>query len=292
MAYDQSHANSLAYDIPHDSATIYDIHNSAYFDGKVDQPSSSKPSTIVSNVGMMSPQQVPANAHFRKDSFANSAGVLSPAESTSNWDHKPYSAGFDHAHPLPPTSAYQQDSNPFVRHESVPFFGHNSYMPWSFEHSDTNTPTGQDAFAPAKFETSPYPQQAPEQMQHRLSTVSEHHPDPGYVSAPQVHTPLSPQSHAEWVTFSQEMDPRQNLPKRLRPNSSPRLDMLERKSDGIRKKNARIDIPSDRNLESIERLLGETTNEDVRKELKGQKRLLRNREAAYVNNKSRKIYQH
>lgn len=292
MAYEQSHANSLGYDISNDPTPIYDIQSSAYYDGKVvDQQSSVQPSKILSNVGMMSPQQAPANSHFRKDSFVNNTVVLSPAESASNWDAKPYTAGFDHAHQVPTTTTYQQDNNPYARQDPAPFFGQGSYMPWNFEHSGTNTPTGHEGFAPTKFETSPYPQQAPE-MQHRLSTISEHHGDPTYVSAPQVHTPQSPQSHAEWLAFHGEMDGRQTMPKRIRPNSSPRLDILERKGDGIRKKNARIEIPSDRNLESIERLLVETTNEEERKELKGQKRLLRNREAAYVNTKPYSRPQH
>lgn len=50
--------------------------------------------------------------------------------------------------------------------------------------------------------------------------------------------------------------------------------------DGIRKKNGRIDIPHERNIQTIDELIEQTTDEDTLKELKQQKRLLRNREAA------------
>ena len=52
--------------------------------------------------------------------------------------------------------------------------------------------------------------------------------------------------------------------------------------DGIRKKNGRIDIPQERNIHTIDQLIETTKDEDMLKELKQQKRLLRNREAAYV----------
>ena len=50
--------------------------------------------------------------------------------------------------------------------------------------------------------------------------------------------------------------------------------------DGIRKKNARFDIPAERNLKTIDQLISTTHDESELKELKQQKRLLRNRQAA------------
>ena len=52
--------------------------------------------------------------------------------------------------------------------------------------------------------------------------------------------------------------------------------------DGIRKKNARFEIPAERNLRTIDQLINQTNDEGEIKELKQQKRLLRNRQAAYV----------
>ena len=50
--------------------------------------------------------------------------------------------------------------------------------------------------------------------------------------------------------------------------------------DGIRKKNARFEIPAERNLRTIDHLINQTSDEHEIKELKQQKRLLRNRQAA------------
>ncbi len=53
--------------------------------------------------------------------------------------------------------------------------------------------------------------------------------------------------------------------------------------DGIRKKNARFEIPAERTLGNIDYLINQSNDDQEIKELKQQKRLLRNRQAAYVN---------
>ena len=53
-----------------------------------------------------------------------------------------------------------------------------------------------------------------------------------------------------------------------------------RRGDGIRKKNARFEIPAERNLNNIDQLIAQSTDEQEIRELKQQKRLLRNRQAA------------
>jgi hypothetical protein len=55
---------------------------------------------------------------------------------------------------------------------------------------------------------------------------------------------------------------------------------LTLRRDGIRKKNARFEIPAERTLSNIDQLISQSTNEEEVKELKQQKRLLRNRQAA------------
>lgn len=69
--------------------------------------------------------------------------------------------------------------------------------------------------------------------------------------------------------------------KRTRP-SSPMIRSHNdlRRGDGIRKKNARFEIPAERNLSNIDALIAQSTDETEIKELKQQKRLLRNRQAA------------
>ncbi|EPE06718.1 bzip transcription factor [Ophiostoma piceae UAMH 11346] len=66
------------------------------------------------------------------------------------------------------------------------------------------------------------------------------------------------------------------------PPSSPMIRSHNelRRGDGIRKKNARFDIPAERNLNNIDQLIQQSTDEQEIKELKQQKRLLRNRQAA------------
>ena len=85
--------------------------------------------------------------------------------------------------------------------------------------------------------------------------------------------PTSPQK--EW------MAPHQAMNKKMRPNSPAiRSHNDMRRGDGIRKKNARFDIPAERNLSNIDQLIAQSTDEQEIKELKQQKRLLRNRQAA------------
>ncbi|KAI5796647.1 bZIP transcription factor [Geopyxis carbonaria] len=74
-----------------------------------------------------------------------------------------------------------------------------------------------------------------------------------------------------------------SMNKRMRPQSpGPRahspLHVVRR--DGIRKKNARFDIPAERTLMNIDQLIARSQDENEIKELKQQKRLLRNRQAA------------
>ncbi|KAK4889232.1 hypothetical protein LTR28_002802, partial [Elasticomyces elasticus] len=78
------------------------------------------------------------------------------------------------------------------------------------------------------------------------------------------------------------------LPKRLRPDSPTQSFADFQRRDGIRKKNARFEIPDNRNLETIERLIAQTTDEEELRQLKQHKRLLRNREAALASRQRKK----
>ncbi|KIW18546.1 hypothetical protein PV08_02834 [Exophiala spinifera] len=62
------------------------------------------------------------------------------------------------------------------------------------------------------------------------------------------------------------------------------------RSDGIRKKNAKFDIPSERNLANIDLLIASCVNDEEKKELKQQKRLLRNRQAALDSRQRKKSH--
>ncbi|KIM97630.1 hypothetical protein OIDMADRAFT_129628 [Oidiodendron maius Zn] len=90
--------------------------------------------------------------------------------------------------------------------------------------------------------------------------------------------PPSPQKD-QWSETTMEQ---RAMPKRMRPHSPALRSQPEmtRRGDGIRKKNARFEIPAERNLTNIDQLIAQSTDEQEIKELKQQKRLLRNRQAA------------
>ena len=96
-------------------------------------------------------------------------------------------------------------------------------------------------------------------------------------------TATSPQSENGWMSTSSS-DPTERLPKReqLSPFFDPNPPRL--RPDGVRKKNARFEIPEDRKVDTIDRIITQCdpNNESLLKELKQQKRLLRNRQAAYA----------
>lgn len=96
--------------------------------------------------------------------------------------------------------------------------------------------------------------------------------------------PTSPKSGQDWSSISsaEQMDSRP-VPK-AEPLSSPlyNLNPPLMRRDGIRKKNARFEIPAERTLRTIDHLINQTNDETEIKELKQQKRLLRNRQAAFV----------
>ncbi|KAJ5085281.1 hypothetical protein N7532_010052 [Penicillium argentinense] len=69
-------------------------------------------------------------------------------------------------------------------------------------------------------------------------------------------------------------------------NGSP----LTVRRDGIRKKNARFEIPAERTLSNIDQLISQSSNDEEIKELKQQKRLLRNRQAALDSRQRKKLH--
>ena len=91
---------------------------------------------------------------------------------------------------------------------------------------------------------------------------SDGSPHPGWV--PLMHTDVDGQHVAKRVKYNWQLD-----------NNAPVL-----RPDGVRKKNAKFEIPEDRNLDTLDSLIKHAKSEGELKELKMQKRLLRNREAA------------
>jgi hypothetical protein len=104
-----------------------------------------------------------------------------------------------------------------------------------------------------------------------------------YPADPFSATPMSPQSsQGGWMsaTSSDGTETRSGLVRSPSYGAASPASHIRR--DGIRKKNARFEIPAERNLANIDSLILQTADEQEKKELKQQKRLLRNRQAAYV----------
>ncbi|EMC93581.1 hypothetical protein BAUCODRAFT_76038 [Baudoinia panamericana UAMH 10762] len=249
--------------------------------------------------------QNPGSIPFRKDSFANSNGVLSPAES-HGWDqHYPSDLPIESS--VAASYPYREQNNGFLRHDAPRQHPHPSNFgktphgqSWGVEHPPGNcTPTVRTELMPPPppVEEVSYHQpsgeaahanyvpqrQGPHAPQHFHASYGE----PGFLPAPQVQTPMSPHSHADWMGMAQQEMECRPLPKRMRPNSPQTMVDIARR-DGIRKRNGRIDIPSERNINTIDELIEKATDEDLIKELKQQKRLLRNREAALASRQRKK----
>ena len=94
--------------------------------------------------------------------------------------------------------------------------------------------------------------------------------------------PPSPHADKEWSPSGRaEQSESPTFPKIGRPGSPLRSrSPLMRRGDGIRKKNARFEIPAERNLHNIDQFIAQSSDDQEIKELKQQKRLLRNRQAA------------
>ena len=265
-------------------ANTYQSHSAAF----VDEDSAVLDPTILDPAAMHSPN----GTTFRKDSFANNHGVLSPAD--SQWDQhyngvlavEPAAAGA----PNP----YHDDGSGYMRQQqSHPQSGFEPQAqpgPWPFQNGSGDcTPTTGVEFMPPPptFEAGPHYVHGRADSAHGSFShgpppqqFNAQHPEAHFIPAPQVQTPMSPHSHQDWMGMAQQEMENRPLSKRMRPTSPPRALLDYQRRDGIRKKNGRIDIPHERNIQTIDELIEQTTDEDTLKELKQQKRLLRNREAA------------
>lgn len=178
----------------------------------------------------------------------------------------------------------EQSNNPFARlpaNQAATYGQQTSWPP--ADNTGVRTPTANkpmNPFVGGDFEPAQSAFVAQQIPFHGMPVHGNVRPSSVFPPAP-PEQPLSPHNNSEWMAFNQqEMDARPG-PKRMRPNS-PHRSYSPRRDGGIRKKNARFEIPAERNLFNIDQLIANCTNEDEMKELKQQKRLLRNRQAAYV----------
>jgi len=212
----------------------------------------------------------------RRDSFAVSSALFSPK--TDDWQHvdmQPMSSN------NPFVEHSNNPNNPFMRIDSAQSstYGHQGHG-WPMNNgSGSCTPMQGHDGLPSDFDVNPRLFQRP--MQNQTPFSNSENQQLSLFSSTTTSNGSDPSSPRKEWPVTDTIDHRA-MPKRMRPHS-PTLRShpdMSRRGDGIRKKNARFDIPAERNLLNIDQLIAQSTDEQEIKELKQQKRLLRNRQAA------------
>ncbi|KAI0875196.1 bZIP transcription factor [Hypoxylon argillaceum] len=211
----------------------------------------------------------PAMGDSRRDSFAVAGALFSPK--TEDWQSVDMQS-------VPSNNPFlePQNNNPFTRPDQSTHATYGSQnQPWSMGHgSGTCTPVQYDGLeATYDGSTSIFQRSIP--MQTPFSNPTGHVPLFSAVGPSNSSIPTSPQK--DWMSTDFKA---QSLKRSQVENSAIRSHNEMRRGDGIRKKNARFDIPAERNLDNIDTLISQSTDDQEIKELKQQKRLLRNRQAA------------
>ena len=249
--------------------------------------------------------QSPSDQQLRKGSLASN-GVLSPADSDSWPPHyggdlslEPQSSsGMNVYHPEQHHTGYYPHGAP---HAPQIFGHHQQPQTWHYERKSGHATPNPSVEVVAHHQPQHYDGHHYAQHQHRADSArgsfsqpmpplppaptlpyhpAQQHPEQSYIAATQVQTPMSPHSHQDWMRLAAQEHEARPVSKKVKPTSSRETNVDFQRRDGIRKKNGRIEIPNERNIESIDQLIETTTDESLLKELKQQKRLLRNREAA------------
>ena len=253
----------------------------------------------------------PTDAQPRKPSLVHSHAVITPVEG-QGWNTA-YGAGLPVQSPTVGASHTLHDSRNSFSGQAQPPLSTLVLPPhpgpWPFEHGSGHcTPTHVTDIefaqpAPPGYEHAQYVHHRNDSARGSLShpgpwTPHIHqgyhvaHPDGHFSAAAHVQTPMSPHSHQDWKAINQQeseaMEIAASVANHLRSRPTKELNLHashltsveKQRISGIRKKNGRIDIPSERDIHTIDLMLEDCKNEEEQKELKQQKRLLRNREAA------------
>ncbi|KAK8021533.1 hypothetical protein PG990_006671 [Apiospora arundinis] len=201
----------------------------------------------------------PPMAGSRRDSFAVSSSLFSPK--TEDWQSVDMQS-------VPSNNPFLPPNNPFMNVDQSQGYGNQNQ--WSLgQASGACTPLQTFDGMPGDYDSS-----ASLFAQRPMS----------------MQTPFSnPGAQKEWM--GKDVKNQQAMIQRMRPESPMiRSHNDLRRGDGIRKKNARFDIPAERNLSNIDYLISQSTDEQEIKELKQQKRLLRNRQAALDSRQRKKMH--
>ncbi|RHZ59468.1 hypothetical protein CDV55_101897 [Aspergillus turcosus] len=186
---------------------------------------------------------------------------------------------------------YDPNPNPFMRVDGAhPASAYGQQTSWSLSRdSGSCTPTAMyEHFHPDLENNSSAPFSGGAVGPVSAINIASMSYRPGMAFAPPSAIAMSPQSSQGWMPASTDMPDAMSRPTKSPTyrNSSP----LSVRRDGIRKKNARFEIPAERTLSNIDQLINQSTNEEEIKELKQQKRLLRNRQAALDSRQRKKLH--
>ncbi|GKT83184.1 LOW QUALITY PROTEIN: BZIP transcription factor [Colletotrichum tofieldiae] len=218
----------------------------------------------------------PPMAGSRRESFAVGGSLFSPK--TEDWQ----SVDMQSVPSNNPFIEQHNNNNPFMRldHAQPSPFGHQGNA-WSLSNtSGSCTPLQQFDGMPAEYDNGTPMFQRPVSGQTPFTNPTGQINMFAPIGSGNQSIPTSPQKG--WLGQAESMA------KKMRPGSPTiRSHNDMRRGDGIRKKNARFDIPAERNLSNIDQLIAQSTDEQEIKELKQQKRLLRNRQAAVYSLDSR-----
>jgi hypothetical protein len=225
---------------------------------------------------------------MRRESFAATSAAFSPRESAwvdfqFNSDPVSLQSASTSSHLFP-----EQSSNAFLGMEGANEQSYTNppatWLPNASPGSCTPTTAyeGVSADFSVKSDQAPYENEGLPVKHPSMYVGLPMRSGPIFQAGPAVAT--SPQSAQDWMSTSSsdrmEFQAMQKHPRTGSPTYHPNPPLLRR--DGIRKKNARFEIPAERTLRTIDHLINQTNDEQEIKELKQQKRLLRNRQAAYV----------
>ena len=218
----------------------------------------------------------------RRQSFASSASLLSPRQQT--WPDFAYSSD------ATPTASLNHQAPLFPEHVASHFApgipqypSYSSHMAtWNSQGNVGSDSSNAAAFTP--FSTDLDDVKPEEPFNHDVAQPSQQNHYGGLPrhSAQEYRHETASAASPQWSTSSS--DAVEKIPRSghvQSPTFNHNAPHLRR--DGVRKKNARFDIPDGHNVHTIDLLIAaaDPTNEEKIRTLKQEKRLLRNRQAAY-----------
>lgn len=230
----------------------------------------------------------PYDMGLQRESIADDAPIMSPRDNRwSDFTFPAESTAHLRSSNMASPLFFDQGGHAFVQGDSVPgtMYNHPSAAAWQgSSDQDACTPTTTYNVFPSDADAKamvPF---------HHDETLNP--PAPAMYGGlpagqpPQFYGPsalsASPRSGQDWSSISSaehiDFHPMHRPGPLSSPTYNPNPPLLRR--DGIRKKNARFEIPAERTLRNIDQMISQTTDEAQIKELKQQKRLLRNRQAA------------